>query len=61
MHSVFGIKENEPYVDRKGAYLIAIHDNKVAVVTPEKRYFLLGGGIDPGERDEECIVRECLE
>lgn len=61
MHRVFGIKEDEPYVDRKGAYLIAIQGNKVAVVRTEKGYFLLGGRIEQGECDEDCIIRECLE
>lgn len=61
MHKVFGEKEDVRYVDRKGAYLIAIKDNKVAVIKTQKGYFLLGGGMENDETDEACIIRECLE
>ena len=61
MHKVFGIKEDEKYLDRKGAYIIPIKDGKVGVVKTPKGYFLLGGGIDAGESHEETIIRECLE
>ena len=61
MHRIFGTKENEHYLDRKGAYLIPIRDGKVAVVRTPKGCFLLGGGIDDGETDTQCIRRECME
>ena len=61
MHKFFGERENVCYVDRKGAYLIAIHDGKAAVIKTPKGYFLLGGGIENNETDEDCIMRECLE
>lgn len=61
MHKVFGIKENVTYKDREGAYFVPIKDNLVGVVQTAKGYFLLGGGLDEGERHEECIKRECLE
>lgn len=61
MHKIFGIKESENYIDRKGAYLIPVKNNTVAVVQTPKGYFLLGGGIEGGEGDVACIERECLE
>lgn len=61
MHKVFGIKESVKYTDRKGAYLIPVHNNKIGVIKTDKGYFLLGGGLDKNETDEKCIKRECLE
>ncbi len=61
MHRIFGKKENECYLDRKGAYLIPIRDGSVAVVRTPKGCFLLGGGMDDGETDAQCIRRECME
>jgi 8-oxo-dGTP diphosphatase len=61
MHKVFGIKESVKYTDREGAYLIPVHNNKIGVIKTDKGYFLLGGGLDKNETDEECIKRECLE
>lgn len=60
-HRVFGEKQDVKYTDRKGAYLIAVNDGKIAVVKTSKGLFLLGGGIDGYETDEEAIVRECRE
>lgn len=61
MHKIFGEKRNVEYTDRKGAYIIPISDGKIAIVSTQKGYFLLGGGIEQGESDESCIARECLE
>lgn len=61
MHKIFYEKENEKYIDRIGAYLIPIKDNKIAVIKTPKGYFLLGGGLDNNESDIDCIKRECLE
>lgn len=61
MHKVFGEKKNENYIDRKGAYFVAIDDDKIAVVKTPKGLFLLGGGLDKNESDKECIIRECAE
>ena len=61
MHKVFGEKAPVPYYDRKGAYLIPVKDNKIAVIKTPKGLFFLGGGIENGETDEACIRRECLE
>ena len=61
MHKIFGIEEKAEYYTRKGAYLIPIKDGKIAVAETPKGFFLLGGGIEPGESEPEAIVRECME
>lgn len=61
MNMVFGKKENKKYHDRKGAYVLPIKYNEIAVVQTKKGYFFLGGGIENNETDEECIKRECCE
>ena len=61
MHKTFGIKDNKIYLDRKGAYLVLIRGEKMGIVETTKDYFLLGGGIDGDETDNQCIVRECIE
>ncbi len=61
MHKIFGEKKEVEYVDREGAYLIPIKGNDVGVVRTPKGYFLLGGGMDEGETEKQCIVREILE
>lgn len=60
-HKIFGVKENVKYSDREGAYLIPFQNNKAGVVKTPKGYFLLGGGLEKGEHDTDCIERECLE
>ena len=51
------------YVERPGAYaLIADEAGRLAVVRNEHgRYFLPGGGIEPGESLELALRREVLE
>ncbi len=61
MHKIFGINEGCEYVHRKGAYLIPVKDDRIGIVRTPKGYFLLGGGIDNGETDTLCIMRECME
>lgn len=61
MHRVFGTKENIEYLDREGAYLIPVRNNKVGVIQTSKGYFFLGGGLESGENHKECIERECME
>jgi len=62
MHRIFGQRRNGvPYRHRMGAYLFPIRGNLVGVAKTLSGYFPLGGGIDPEETDEQCIVRECME
>lgn len=61
IHKIFGKKENNSYIDREGAYLIPVKDDKIGVVKTPKGYFLLGGGLEKGESHTDCIKRECLE
>lgn len=61
VHRVFGAKENSEYIDRKGAYIIPLKDDKVGVIETAKGFFLIGGGMDYGESEEHCIIRECIE
>lgn len=62
MHRIFGTKkENITYIDRVGAYLIPVKNGKIGLIQTSKGLFLLGGGKENGETDEETICRECLE
>lgn len=61
MHKIFGRKENVEYSTRIGAYLIPIENNKIGVIKTNKGYFLIGGGKEANETDEQCIKRECIE
>lgn len=63
-HRVFGAPQpGVEYRDRPGAYGIAFDGaGKAAVVSCERKgCFLLGGGIEPGESEAECIRREFME
>jgi len=60
-HKIFGETKKVNYLDRKGAYIIPILDNKIGVVKTLKGLFLIGGGIIDNESDTNCIERECLE
>ena len=61
MHRIFGKQEKEVFFCRPGAYLIPVNNGKVAVAYVFGRHYLLGGGIEGDETQEECIRRECLE
>ena len=61
-HYVFGERDRDTdYYDRPGAYLLALRDGKLAVVQTKRGYFLPGGGLEDGESDADCILREMLE
>lgn len=63
-HRVFGTPQpGVEYRDRPGAYGIAFDNvGRAAVVYCQRKgCFLLGGGIERGESEEECIRREALE
>ena len=63
-HKVFGAPQpGVTYRARPGAYGIAFDDKGRAAVVycARKGYFLLGGGIEPGEDEPSCIRREALE
>ncbi len=51
------------YLDRPAAYGISFDGQGRAAVVYSKRkgYFLLGGGMEPGGTEEDCIRRETLE
>lgn len=61
MHKIFGDIENVSYTTRIGAYIIPIYNNKIGIIQTPKGNFLIGGGKDTNETDEECLKRECLE
>ena len=64
MERVFGTPQpGVEYRNRPGAYGIAFDgQGRAAVVScGQYGYFLLGGGIKPGESEAECIQREALE
>ena len=61
---VFGTpRPGAEYLDRPSAYGIAFDEQgrAAAVYSERKGYFLLGGGMEPGETEEDCIRREALE
>ncbi len=61
MHKIFGNKLDVKYYTRPGAYIIPEKNGKIAIVKTPKGFFLLGGGYEKNETDEECIKRECFE
>lgn len=60
-HRIFGNKEDEVYLDRMGAYIVPFSGDKVGLIKTEKGLFLIGGGQNPLETDEQTVIRECLE
>ena len=61
---VFGAPQPETeYRQRPSAYGIAFdgRDRAAVVFCEGKGFFLLGGGMEPGESEAECIRREALE
>lgn len=61
-HKIFGTRdESKHYIDRIGAYLIAVQGALLAVVQTPKGYFLPGGKMEQQESPAECIKREVSE
>ena len=62
VNKTFGDKlGNVTYYERKGAYLIAIENNKLAVAKCYKGCFLIGGGMEKDEDQIDCLKREAIE
>lgn len=57
------LPEKEKARIRPGSYAVIERDEKILVVQiiGWGEYFLPGGGIDPGESEEEALKREALE
>lgn len=55
LHRIFGKEENVAYLDRRGAYIIPIKGEEIGVVETPKGLFLLGGGIDGDETDNQLL------
>jgi 8-oxo-dGTP diphosphatase len=60
----FGVRlPDGVYLERPGAYaVIRTTDNRLAFVAGKAgRLFLPGGGVQPGERPEDALLREIIE
>jgi 8-oxo-dGTP diphosphatase len=58
----FGIKEpGFEYVYRPGVYGLFEKEDKAGVIQSPLGYFLIGGGLEEGETDETCLIREGIE
>lgn len=59
---IFGeVEPHVVYTYRPGAYGLLSKDGKVGVVRSPLGFFLIGGGIETGESDEACLIREGFE
>ncbi len=55
-------KDGIEYRKRVGVYGILLDENNnIAIIKPERGYFLPGGGLEENENLEECLKREFLE
>ncbi len=63
MMKIYGCKlPDKAYINRPGAYGVAIDsDSKVAIVKVPYGYHLPGGGVENGEPLESCLKREFFE
>lgn len=55
------VLENVNYVERCGVYGLPYINGKIGVVKSKLGYFALGGGVENGESDIECLRREVRE
>ncbi|SCZ77586.1 NUDIX domain-containing protein [Acidaminobacter hydrogenoformans] len=59
---VFGtIEPHVNYIYRPGAYGLLTREDKVGIVKSPLGLFLIGGGIESGESEEDCLIREGFE
>lgn len=59
---IFGSQTpNVLYTDRQAAYVVITNNGRFAVVKPQEKYFLPGGGALSGETSEDTVVREVFE
>lgn len=50
------------YTERRAAYVVILSvDGSVAMIKERNRFFLPGGGMEPGETPEETVIREVRE
>ena len=54
-------QENVEYKKRESAYAIIEVEDKIAIVSAGKNYYLYGGGIEEGEDTLKALEREVLE
>lgn len=54
-------QESIDYIKRKAAYVIVEQENEKIAILKHNETFLIGGGIEKGENEEETIRRECIE
>lgn len=60
-HHVVGVKENAKYYERPGAYIVPEKGGKIGLIKTRTGYCFIGGGMEKGENDFECLRREVLE
>ena len=60
-HYVVGEKENADYYERPGAYIVPERDGKIGLIKSKGGYCFIGGGLENGESDCECLRREVME
>ena len=53
--------EDKKYDFRETCFGICLQDNKMLLVKKKGQYSFIGGGIEKGETQEECLKREFLE